>query len=338
LRPERQHSLFALLNAFSDPSTVREQLLEMCERIFGKTIYASQLLSTQTQTTSQMMTAADVYKMCFETERVLKRLMIFSSPEEIESAWYFVYETARLKGHPVFYACSPENLICGRYHIHRNPDNSGVLMKGPGGPFHSFLETNRTQCSPVLIVNYDHFTPEDFIRFDALLSRKRSVDGVFLPDDLIIIGLINQRRSDYYPDAGFFARFERVHYFNCKKQTGHMASTTHAITYALPSVGPVVTIDVFHQPDWKKIILGEWELAGNQLMFQEGLLLKALNASIQTIGILNAPCSLSLKQFLHQVRIEKKIDYANRTIPLGDQVAFFTGDHYQWPLLRSYFQ
>lgn len=240
-----------------------------------------------------------------------KTLLQVQHPDDISKYVNAIESDSVMTGRPFFYVHAAEDLICSARFI-ENIDNKGVVRNGPGGPLYDFLIRHAEDGSaPILLINYDHFNPSEAARFNSLLDDTRKADGIALPDRLSIIGLINPANPNAPAGVDFKSRFKRV--------------ITAALTGDQLPLSPVGQIDIvqlsnefqsedvvipfFQSPDWEDLMLGRWQLDGNDLNFIEGKLIRALRDGCTTIELNNAPWSNArFVRFLESALIRGEID------------------------------
>lgn len=219
------------------------------------------------------------------SKEIQKRLITVNSISHLDGLRFALQQTARNIHRPVFYIHDPEEMICSAPFISQ-AGNQGVLKKGPGGKLHDFL-TDPGNSQGVLIVNYAAFKPEDRIRLNSLLT-KRKIDGTDLPPGMLTIGLVDTKSFQESP--GFSRDFDL---------TEACPASGKELTDALPPLSVTdlkstsssakkgFVINLFHSADWKEMLIGRWDLTDRGFIYQPGELANAhLNTDIE---IQNAP-------------------------------------------------
>ncbi|KTC76917.1 AAA family ATPase [Legionella brunensis] len=258
-----------------------------------------------------------------------KRLIEMPSDKAVESLQLALQSHCKNISRPIYYINSPEDLVCSAPFVKRE-GIKGVLQKGPGGPLHDFLIQYYDKSNPpVLLVNYANFNADDIVNFNGLLDEIRQADGTPLPQEALVIGLINPSKPDCYQGEDFYSRFDQVEICPLTKQT---------IEEALPE-SPVVektsdektfVIDLYHSADWEERLLGRWGIDKDDLYFQEGELQKAL-ASNLPIEIKNGTWEdKKFTRLWQQIKIHKTITYANQKIDIPEKVQFFKTEGYPY--------
>jgi len=137
-------------------------------------------------------------------------LIQLKSGQAVKGLSFSIQKICNHTSRPVFYIDSPEDLICSNISIERTGiwDDGGVIKNPPAGPLYEFLRKNQDKA-PILIVNYDHFTYSDMVRFNSLLDKEPNADGELLPLHTKVIGLMNINKPDCYQGSDFYSRIDR---------------------------------------------------------------------------------------------------------------------------------
>lgn len=237
--------------------------------------------------------------------------------------------------HPVFYIHSPEDLVCSAPFVRREGDR-GILCSNAegGGPLHDFLTATRdnTEGAPILIINYARFSADDIVRLNGLLDDVRLADGTPLPNDAIVIGLMDPDKPGAYNGADFYSRFDRVE--QCPLTT--IPALKPVLETRPPTSGdlsagadPVETINLCHGSNWLTQLMGGWTLEHGQLLFKPGPFIPAL-ASGHPIVIQNPPSGDEFELFWQQARLRKSIDYAGTSYPFPENLTLYRQEGYDW--------
>lgn len=233
---------------------------------------------------------------------------------------------------PVFYIHSPEDVLCSAPFLKQQPDNTGILCGGPGGPLHDFLvQPFPADNPPVLIVNYANFNADDIVRLNTLLDANRSADSTPIPEQAAVIGIINIEKPDCYQGSDFYSRFH---------QSEHNPVTDVELEAILPSVSDksedtqdTWPINLYNSPDWKSRLTGSWVLSEGKLVFQEGLLLQALKAN-KPIEIRNGPWDDPEFGFFWQQLSATGLELHGEKHVL-DATRLCRSEHYDWQTLTK---
>ncbi len=222
---------------------------------------------------------------------------------------------------PVFYIHSPDDLVCSAPFIQRNDidRNRGVLHQEAtgGGPLHDFLVQNKSNSddrAPILIVNYANFEAEDIVRLNSLLNDKREADGTPVPDNALIIGLIDPNSPESYKGADFYSRFKGA----VSQAPSIIPQAERPILTSLENTEKELTshevINLCHSSAWQIQLIGEWIFEEGELVFKPGELIQKL-ALGTTIEIQNPPQEDdTFEVFLQQLALYGKVIYEGETI------------------------
>lgn len=227
-----------------------------------------------------------------DNEQVEKRLLHCHNQTSVETLLFALEDKARKNKRPVFYVHSAEDLICSARWVKRDLKNSltGTVQAGPGGPLYDFLQKNR-HSNPLILINYDHFTPNDIVRFNALLDDKKpNADGTPLPAKTSIIAAMNIQRSGAYQESDFTSRFKvEVCPVVLEDLTGLMPQLGLVAEVKSTIASSDLSIDLYNGNDREMRLLGGWVIKKDRLQFQPGLLKTALSPQHQRLIIKNGP-------------------------------------------------
>jgi len=312
-------------SASAEAVQLREAMRVLC-RSSNQARYP-QLLSTWE---SQASTITSVKAYCQEAVGLIAnhqtRLIEFDSSQALNGLCHALQVHCRSTQRPVFYIDKPEDLICSAPFIARGAGHVGELRQGPGGPLYDFLQAHQHD-SPVLLVNYEQFTAADIVRFNSLLDAVPNVDGIPLPAQTTVIGLLNKSHPNCYRGADFHSRF------NVKTRNPF---TSDKLALSLPPILPApdddsskVVINLYHAPDWESRLLGGWVMHGRQFIFEEGALQQAL-ASGYPIEIQNGLWGdKDFERFWQQIR-QGGVRYAGQTFLLPESTVIYSREGYDW--------
>lgn len=207
------------------------------------------------------------------SKSIKNRLIQFKSAKAQMGLRYALENYCHSTHRPVFYVHKPEDLICASPSI-KAVNGRGIMERGPTGPLYQFLKNNP---NGVLIVNYSSFSAEDLVRWNALLDAHRKVDNVDLPQDMAVIGLLNEE-SHLIPGSDFFSRFDATD--SCPIEETELAKELHPTPQEAPtdsSQENTAFIDFHHGTDWKTQLLGGFVAKEGQWHYEDGVLHQALN-------------------------------------------------------------
>ncbi|EKD92108.1 MAG: hypothetical protein ACD_29C00179G0001, partial [uncultured bacterium] len=236
---------------------------------------------------------------------IKKRLIEFNSTENAQGLRFALedYCHKQKAHHPIFYIHSPDDLVCAAAYIER-VGNQGIVKKGPGGALYDFLTAQYDQSAvPILIVNYEKFHADDIVRLNALLDKKRSVDNIPLPDNMVVVGLTNVNNPECYQGSDFYSRFDITE--KCPLSSEALQNHIPKITTREKSATEsVFHIDLYHAQDWKNRLFGNWMLDNGNLIFKEGVLKEAFAQPYPIVihnGLWN---DAEFRRFWHEIERE----------------------------------
>ncbi len=213
-----------------------------------------------------------------------KKLLIeCRDANNVDAMHYGLWSYCLRNEHQIFYIHSPDDLACSADYMIQNTDGRGVIHKGLGGPLYDFLKHARKQDkpSPILMVNYANFTSQDLACFNSLIDDKRKVNGTEVPDDILIIGLIDQYNRDTVPGPDFYSRFGNNRGI-CPISSEDLISFIPKLPApkSLENTETYHVINLYHAPDWEQRLLGQWRpTPDGGWVYEEGELQKALRES-----------------------------------------------------------
>ncbi|MBL0318243.1 MAG: AAA family ATPase [Alphaproteobacteria bacterium] len=240
---------------------------------------------------------------------------------------------------PLFFANSPDDLVCSAPFIKRLDDMQGKIVNPPAGRLVEFLETHKNS-NPVIIINYDNFKADEIIQFNSILDNKRMVDGYAVPEDTLVLGLINAGNPSTYRGGDFYGRFDSKKRCPLTKEqladnVLHIENNLWQSTSDNAKKHPPYIINLFNAHDWKQRLLGQWQIQGNKLIFKEGVLMEAL-ASNRFIELHNAPSQdPEFRHFWQQARLRGFIAHDGRQITLPPSLGIGFQKGYDWESLHA---
>lgn len=187
---------------------------------------------------------------------------------------------------PMFYVHSPDDLLCPASNMFYRPDGSGELRRERHSPIYQFL-SDRQKEKGVIVVNYDNFKPDDFVRFNTLLDAQRSVDGIEVPDSMLIIGLLTQNSKAHRPGQDMISRFDEVE--TCPLTKEDLADSMPSLYDKTPSerAPDTQSINLYGADDWEERLVGRWVPQDGGWFYQNGELHHALSNNPSAIEIQN---------------------------------------------------
>lgn len=327
LSPHERHECLVALQGLASPYQDLVNALSEPLRNAPANHY-EQKLQTWRKTTPQSTSLKAYCQSVLQAEKP-RQLLELDSMESVLAMHYILEgDTSR----PVFYIDSPDDLVCSAPFVSKK-GQQGKLVPGPGGPLYDFLEKNKDKA-PVLIVNYAHFDADDIVRFNGLLDKKRHADGTPLPDNALVVGLMNTNKTDCYQGEDFYSRFDAVS--SCpfnetqlvqEKAPLPLVAQAHAST----------RIHLYHAADWKERLLGQWVIHQDQLVYEEGLLQPALQKGhILEIhqGLWTDP---QFQHFWQHAVLRGYIEYEGERLMLPKDLQLVCCEKYDWASLKQHF-
>lgn len=328
LTPAQRGELITCSVQENTPSPSEKQLIDVIRISANKPTYEAALETWNT--TAEIASDSLLYSLRCLNALDNKRLIELESTQHVDGLRWLLQRQAEGLHRPVFYIDKPSDLSCAAPWIKNNPDNSGELHNGPGGPLFDFLQTNQ-DTHPLLLINYDQFNAADIVSFNGLLDELPHADGTPLPNNTQIIGLINRNKPGCYQGADFEFRFNRRE--KCPLSTSQLDAlkSPNVVANAVASNSDYQIINLYHAADWEERLLGKWELEGNRLLFKEGELISAMEKG-QIIEIQNGLWGESRFERFWQLLQSGGIRHAGRTIYIPEHIQLTRPEHdqYDW--------
>jgi hypothetical protein len=324
-------------NLVDDDFSLLPELIDSLTEVLEKTPdvhYFNQELKTWSKAPTDVFDTPEEYcQHIIQNGAHKKQLIEVNSTESVQALRLSLQKQCSAYNWPVYYIHSPEDLVCSASYIKRDANNHGLLHKGPGGPLHEFLTANHGLQSPTLIVNYEQFSTEDIVKFNALLDEKRVADGTPVSADTLIIGLINTNKPNCYQGDDFYSRFDKVE--QCSLSTKKLTKSLSPMPL-VSEADDATVINLFHARDWKERLLGHWDLVGKNLVFQEGAL---ANLQGTTINIQNGPWNDGeFKSFWLEACQPGTTYFPGSTIPVPKNIQLISTDEYPVNDLKQCFE
>lgn len=240
-----------------------------------------------------------------------KRL-IECNPEQLDGLNYYLQEYCTKVKHSYFYVNSADDLIMRKSYVEIQDDNIGVIKKGLTGPLYRFL--SETSKSKTLIINLANFTPNELARFNSVLDETPSIDGINLQQNIKVIGLIS---SIVEKDASLYSRFGQA-VEECPVQDKDFnVPQLFQITDSKNDDHESLEIDLYGSINWQSILLGNWHLKADKLMFVPGLLVSKLQEKVifKKLVIKNPPVNnYEFVRFFQHANLNGFIEYEGRKL------------------------
>lgn len=298
-------------------------------------------LETWEKNTHKPLSIEDYFQRLLAPGIYRKHLIEYDSTQAVDNMIIVLETYLKDKNYPFFYVNSADKLICSAAFVQCH-NNRGQITAGPGGPFYNFLKREQAGLPRILIINYEHFTADEIVRFNNLFAKNPSSDGTALPKDLILIGIMNISKPDCYKGNDFYSRFEgRPDSSPIPLATleqliqGQIQQRSNGV---IVDNKPIV-IDLFNLPNWKERLLGRWDIQGHNLSYLEGELKKHFQGQNNvTLMLKNAPWdnpqfAFFWNQALMLGYIENRDN--NSKIPLPTHFQLQRSEGYDYDLLNN---
>lgn len=216
-----------------------------------------------------------------------KRLIKVGSDEAADAMILGLQKQCKSTHRPVFCIHSPSEVFCTKPFIQRVGDK-GIVHTERGGSLHNFLTAFYKKDNPPIILIKYNFPPAKVVGMHAWLDPERSADGTPIPENAIIIGVMNVNGPNAYKGIDFTSRFDSIDAQWVEKTLENFipnlpVRTKEEMGSALPSKGKgdkkgrdKAIIDLFHASDWKSQLMGRLIMTKDGLRFEEGLLKEAI--------------------------------------------------------------
>lgn len=329
LSAEDKQKCMGSISSLFTPETGRDLgVRDLVTTVFRIAPLAPNLYIRQLQTWRTILSADETIASycCTLVEKGMKKQLVkLRGKRSVDGLIYALQRHAQSKSQPLFYINSPDDLICSASFVKKGADGSGILCRGPGGALYEFLSANAA-ASPLLIVNYRNFSPEEIVRFNSMLDKKRMIDGIPVPQDAMIIGVMDLTQPNCYRDADFYSRFDEV------KECLLASDKCSALLPSLPIVdkssvpsASIRIINLYQASDWRQRLIGAWVLdERGKLVFKKGALADLHESAVE---LQNAPWdNEDFQLFWQQALLNGAV--AGVTIPKN--LKLIRSDGYDW--------
>lgn len=233
----------------------------------------------------------------------------------------------------VFVARKPEDL---------NLTSSGMTADGKIIPRHTPFRTwlnQQTHLSATICVDMRNFDDGELAQLNSLLDR--SLDGETISPQIQIVLVDDRNRAGYGPD---FERRVRI-------KTPFEAKDSTLLAPLPARVIETFVIDLFDSPYWQPALIGSWQLKQEipdskvfSVSWEKGELLKWATGVINDhsrprlradgkvrIVFKNPPLyDPSFTAFIAELQSLKRIQWADQTTTIGEEVQFYQATGYAW--------
>lgn len=257
-------------------------------------------------------------------------LLTISNDYHIDEIQKIIREIAIRKEYPIYYIDSPEDIYCYTFEAYRDEDNKITIgTLGPNAPLARFL-LKRHENQPLLLVNWNMFTPEQLIQYNNLIDDKRMADMILIPRNVTLIGLYNTQKLDAYKEQSFYRRFD--HQIELKISDTDI-STSRRTAVSATNNNLFVHVNLHNSTRWYNILVGRYHFTGEGIIFKPGPLLEAL-VNNKNLKISDPPISVrEYLNFMDILLINRTISVAgvSYTVPVDfaiDEGPSFAVDSY----------
>ncbi len=340
---QKQKILSGLIQETKPDALIVNTVTQAISQASNKIYYLNQLATWHKHKAGPETLPAYCQKLISEGNRNRKQLIELNGPTSVMALQLALQSHCIHNARPVFYIDHPDDLVCSAAYVKLIKHHQGQLKKGPGGHLHDFLEMakGKTDPAPVLIINYAQFKADDIVRMNSLLDDHRSADGTPIPEALQLIGLYDHEAVDCYQGEDFYSRFDLVERCPLPQKALDVSISPLPLREFNAEMNDnefPLLISLYHDSNWKVRLLGHWTLKNNQLVFEEGVLVKALKFRKpgQDILIENGLWdTLSFQQFWHHAFLKGYIECEGQTIHWPHDQQLVCKEGYQWPQLSG---
>ncbi|QIV96005.1 hypothetical protein EDC55_102114 [Allofrancisella inopinata] len=270
-------------------------------------------------------------------------LLKFRNKQQIDDYLDYVYSFAKDNRHELLFISASEKMTCSDENIILSEDGTGIIKQKPCGEVFDTLTKQYTKPL-ILIIDYSDFKAQDIVRCNSAIDmpvENRNIDGVKIPHNTIIIGLIDINHN--YKGEDFFSRFTlHAPIFQMENISAELKNRTKNLKKEILDFDVArevaqkenfFLIYNYELKDWESSLIGSWKLNYKELILDPGSLLNVIrqisikkikNASI----IINNP-PLDDKRFGHILRqliVYKKTCLFGLTITIPDNTSFQFSD------------
>lgn len=243
---------------------------------------------------------------------------------------------------PVFTIDSFDQLRCASPYIVSFDSSKARVQSGPGGKLYDFLTGCCAKEASLLLVNFDAFSIDEYISSNTLLDEKRLIEGIEVPETVVMIGLRQTHSPNNYYGSDFLSRLDVTLTLSGKDlplmEVPSVTLTEEAsVSAASEAKGSISSDDLiiegYDLANWEQPLLGHWALEGDTLSWQTGVLQRALEScSYEPSRILFKNFPSDDSSFLLFVKRLQML----RQVQLGNQQLLFIPDKTRVALTQGY--
>jgi hypothetical protein len=275
------------------------------------------------------------------------QLFQLSSNDAVDTLVYGLQKHCVNHGYPVYYIHSPKDLICSADTIQavESPEGliQGTKIAGPGGDFHDFLMQHQDSNNVIIIINHANFPPNEIVNHNSAIDidpHKRTADGTPIPLKAKVFSLTNKNSRNYYNRPDFLRRFGCFYEgpaINHLLRQNPLPSLPFVEESMVSSAGSITepAIDLFHAPDWRERLIGNWILHHQALVFERGPLAQRLKDSSTITLNGDLKDNEDYQRFWRQALLFGEIPCAGGPIKLPKHLRLKRRNEYHWPTLTA---
>lgn len=220
------------------------------------------------------------------------------------------------RSRPIFIVNSLEDLHCfGTSLVIKEGNICHPDAHQWSGPLYWFLEKNKDH-HPILVVNWDNFTPQEIVQANTLLDTDPSVDMYPLPNNTTIIGLQNSYAKNAYMGEDFTSRHDEL---ISVPESMPIPALSWPTSPDVTSAETVITIDFYDDPNWQQYFYGNYRLESNNITFQPSPFITALAekpGAALTVILKNPPHDEAFEFAINRCIASSTVDYRNKSYSL----------------------
>lgn len=259
-------------------------------------------------------------------------LILVKSEDASMSVIKLLIKTMELNNQPYFYASSPEDLICSAP-VAIQKEKSIHFEKSPSGALYEFIQKNKaSKIAPVFLIDYSMFQAEDIVKFNSIIEPENpSCDGVYLPQNSIVIGIIDISKEDTYQGEDFYSRFKSKYDMSSYEKTLCEYGPRPLLSQnkSMARKGSI-TINLYNSTDWKSQLFGQVVLSDRDIVFKKGSLVNIIEGR-RNIIIQNPPVTdKDFFQTLEQLYLGKGVYHLGHWYSLTEDQYFDFKYGYNW--------
>lgn len=195
--------------------------------------------------------------------------------KEVESHANFILEKARENGRECYYIDNAEKIDFNRLNLfvlNEEEEKHRSIFKNEG-LLHDFLNkeiASDNEKKPLLLINWQSFTPHQRLALNTLLDKKGRIYGEEVNCD--IVGFCEEKTDDH----SFLTRHNLL-----------LESQLKFNNYKNPTSKKSEPVDIQGFDDWKQTLFGRVEVNGDEMLWQKSDFVKKIEAGVKNFEIFN---------------------------------------------------